>query len=99
MKTLVLSGAEILALGFPKGKVVGTIIRIISDNYTAENKEYVMNLLRTIIKNPYKFKNHEFCGEIIAEMKTEIVDNKERKGEKAPYVNEGIAYGIPSNSI
>ncbi len=96
MKTLVLNGAEILALGFPQGKVIGTVIRIISENYTAEQKEYVMNLLRAIIKHPLKFKNHEFCGEIIVELKGEAIYKKERMGQIAPVINEGITYGTPA---
>ena len=95
MKTLVLNGAEILALGFPKGKIVGTIIRIIAENYTAEQKEYVMNLLRAIIKHPHKFKNHEFCFEIIAELKGEAIIKKGDVGQIAPHINEGIIYGKP----
>jgi hypothetical protein len=95
MKTLVLNGAEILALGFPQGKVIGTVIRIISENYTADQKEYVMNLLRAIIKHPQKFKNHETYGEIIFELRGEASDAKERVGTIAPSINEGIKYGVP----
>ena len=96
MKALVLNGFEILALGFPQGKVIGTVIRIISENYTSEQKEYVMNLLRAIIKHPDKFKNHETYGEIVFELKGEIISNKERVGNIAPQVNENIAYGTPA---
>jgi tRNA-splicing ligase RtcB len=96
MKALVLSGAEILALGFPQGKVIGIVIRVISENYTAEQKEYVMNLLRAIIKHPEKFRNHETYGEIVFELKGEVVAKKERVGNVAPAVNEGIVYGVPA---
>lgn len=96
MKALVLNGFEILALGFPQGKVIGTVIRIVSENYTAEQKEYVMNLLRAIIKHPDKFKNHETYGEIVFELTGEVINKKERVGNIAPQVNENIEYGVPA---
>src|SRR3954463_12295933 len=96
MKALVLNGFEILALGFPQGKVIGTVIRLMSENYTAEQKEYVMNLLRAIIKHPEKFKNHETYGEIVFELKGDVTTKKERVGNIAPQVNEGIVYGVPA---
>jgi tRNA-splicing ligase RtcB (3'-phosphate/5'-hydroxy nucleic acid ligase) len=96
MKALILTGSEILALGFPQGKVIGIIIRIVSENYTAEQKEYVMNLLRAIIKHPEKFRNHETYGEIVFELTGEVVYRKERVGNIAPHVNEDIVYGVPA---
>jgi tRNA-splicing ligase RtcB len=96
MKALILNGSEILALGFPQGKVIGTVIRVISENYTAEQKEYVMNLLRAIIKHPDKFKNHETYGEIVFELTGEIHTTKGRVGNIAPQVNENIVYGVPA---
>ncbi len=98
MKALILNGSEILALGFPKGKVIGTVIRIISENYTAEQKEYVMNLLRAIIKHPERFKNHETYGEIVFELTGGEIINK-RAGNIAPQVNEGIVYGVPAHHV
>ncbi|HVD96863.1 MAG TPA: hypothetical protein VNB90_01580 [Cytophagaceae bacterium] len=98
MKALVLNGYEILALGFPQGKVIGTVIRVVSENYTTEQKEYVMNLLRAIIKHPAKFKNHETYGEIVFALQGEVytTQNKTRVGNIAPQVNENIVYGVPA---
>lgn len=96
MKALILTGSEILALGFPQGKVIGTVIRVMSENYTAEQKEYVMNLLRAIIKHPEKFKNHETYGEIVFELNGEVFDKRGRLGYRAPEVNEEIVYGAPA---
>src|SRR6478736_1684064 len=98
MKALVLNGAEILALGFPRGKVIGITIRVISENYTDAQKEYVMNLLRAIIKHPTKFKNHETYSEIVFELNTEVNTKKERVGNRAPSENEGIVYGVPQHT-
>ena len=96
MKALVLNGTEILALGFPQGKVIGIIIRIVSENYTSEQKEYVMNLLRAIIKHPEKFRNHEFCGEIVFELKGGIVNKKVKAGNIAPAIDEKVVCGKPA---
>jgi hypothetical protein len=96
MKALVLSGAEILALGFPRGKVIGITIRVISENYTDAQKEYVMNLLRAIIKHPERFTNHETYGEIVFELNGDTNKKKERTGNIAPAINENIVYGVPA---
>jgi len=66
MKTLLLTGQEILRLGYPQGKIIGVIIRIVSENYTVEQKEYVINFLRGVLKHPEKFEDHIIFGEVTA---------------------------------
>jgi tRNA-splicing ligase RtcB len=98
MKALVLNGGEIMALGFPAGRVVGTIIRVMSENYTTEQKEYVINLLRVIMRYPEKFKNHETYGEIVFELVNEHRE-KLTRGSKAPALDNTIVCGAPGKSI
>ena len=95
MRVLVLSGKEILELGFSKGKTIGIIIKIMADLYTMEQKEYIMNLLRAILKNPEKFRNHETFGEIVSSMSVDYGKSQGiRMGYPAPK-DEGVICGAP----
>jgi tRNA-splicing ligase RtcB (3'-phosphate/5'-hydroxy nucleic acid ligase) len=63
MKTLILTGQELKLIGYPQGKIIGLIIRKVSENYTDEQKEYVLNLLKGILKRPDRFLYNEKFGE------------------------------------
>ena len=80
MKTLVLNGEEILRLGFPQGKVIGLIIRLVCENYTEEQKEYVFNFLKGIVKHPQRFKEHKVFGEVASI----LLGETRKKGQRAP---------------
>jgi tRNA-splicing ligase RtcB len=93
MKTLILTGQEILQLGYPQGKVIGVIIRIVSENYTAEQKEYVLNFLRGILKYPERFSENKVFREVVDILLKQNVEIK-RRGTRAPYI-EFIYEGKP----
>lgn len=87
MKTLILNGEEILRLGFPQGRVIGLLIRLVSENYTEEQKEYVLNFLKGVIRHPARFREHIIFGEV-----TEILMGETRKkGQRAPMEKEIIS--------
>jgi len=98
MKTLILTGQELLQLGFPQGKVIGVIIRIVAENYTEEQKEYVLNFLKGILKRPERFYENKTFKEVIdilLPVKDSFAEMK-RKGKRAPILeldNEGRPYG------
>lgn len=94
MKQLVLKGHEILALGFPQGKAIGVVIRVVSDRFTTEQREYAMNLLRAILKRPHRFENHEVYGDIVQSLNSNTTMKKPKVGQAAPVI-EPIRFGNP----
>ncbi|MBX9850531.1 MAG: hypothetical protein K2X86_02100 [Cytophagaceae bacterium] len=85
MKALILTGQELLKIGYPQGKVIGLVIRKISETYTEDQKEYVMNLLRGILKYPKRFLYNETFGDV-AHLLLGIAPRK--KGERITLAEE-----------
>jgi tRNA-splicing ligase RtcB len=94
MKHLVLKGHEILALGFPQGKAIGVAIRVVSDRFTIEQREYAINLLRAILKRPHRFADHEVYGDIVLSLNKSTTMKKQKVGQQAP-VLEPVRLGSP----
>lgn len=95
MKTLLLTGQEIIQLGYAPGRIIGVIIKIVSENYTIEQKEYVLNFLRGILKHPERFKGHKIFGEV-----TDFLINKDvirKRGSRAPL--KDLYIGKPERAI
>lgn len=86
MKTLLLNGQEILQLGFPQGKVIGMIIQAVAENYTEQQKEFVINFLRGVIKHPAKFRDHKALGDVAMI----LLGEARKKGQRAPLQNDGF---------
>ncbi|MCU0430142.1 MAG: hypothetical protein MUF42_09240 [Cytophagaceae bacterium] len=94
MKNLVLKGHEILALGFPQGKAIGVVMRVVADRFTVEQKEYAINLLKAILKRPDRFCGHEVFGDIVHYLQKPIPMKRGKVGHLAPPV-EPIVLGSP----
>lgn len=97
MKTLILTGQEILQLGFPQGKVVGAIIRVVSENYTCEQKEYVLNFLKGVTRHPERFLEHKIFGEVV-EILLNIQQDRRKQGRRAPLIDHEYA-GRPLTEV
>lgn len=93
MKTLVLNGEEILRLGFSQGKVIGLIIRLVAENYTEEQKEYVLNFLKGIMRHPQRFREHRIFGEVAYI----LLGETRKRGQRAPV--EEVTSGRPSVAV
>jgi tRNA-splicing ligase RtcB len=68
MGKLKIKGGDLTKLGFPKGsKVTSMTLDLMHRHYKHNNKAFVLNMLKQLIKNPKKFIPHEVL-ESIAEL-------------------------------
>lgn len=68
MKTINISGAELKALGYPEGKVIGIAIKVAEQYYAELEKEDVMAILTKVVQYPENFLDDEVLESIAQEL-------------------------------
>lgn len=65
MGKLKIKGGDLTKIGFPKGsKVASVTLDLMHRNYKHNNKAFVLNLLKQLLKNPKKFAVHEILAPV-----------------------------------
>ncbi len=68
MAKLKLRGKELIALGYPEGKVIGVAINMMLKHYKRSKKQEVLDILAQVLEDPERFSEHEALGKIAAEL-------------------------------
>ncbi|NQY06588.1 MAG: RtcB family protein [Flavobacteriaceae bacterium] len=86
MAKLKLRGKDLIALGYPQGKVVSIAIDAMLRNYNRERKDKVLQRLKTVLKNPEKYLGDGIFGKIAEELITPVkVEAKKLNPQRAPF--------------
>ncbi|WP_248724444.1 RtcB family protein [Seonamhaeicola sp. ML3] len=64
MAKLKLRGKDLIAIGYPQGKVIGIAVNSMLTNFKRERKDKVLQRLKTVLKNPEKYLNDGVFGKI-----------------------------------
>jgi tRNA-splicing ligase RtcB len=73
MGTKVLSGKELRKIGYPEGRLIGIIMRIMEKFYKSKSKTFKLDLLQDLYQNPDKYEKDKTLGRIVDELKTKTV--------------------------
>lgn len=76
MNKLNIKGEDLLELGYPQGKAIGTAIRIIDQNFREQKREDVLALLLKIVQYPENFLDDVVLSDIAKDLtdKTILTD-------------------------
>ncbi|GJM35420.1 MAG: RNA-splicing ligase RtcB [Saprospiraceae bacterium] len=77
MAKMRLRGKELLALGYPEGRVIGVAINLMLKHYKRSRKEEVLDLLQQVLETPHQFDHHEVLGIIVRELHPPIEESKQ----------------------
>ncbi|AKD05034.1 RtcB family protein [Pontibacter korlensis] len=92
-----LSSQDLLALGFPSGKPLGTALNIIHTHYTELGKNHQIELLQDVLAAPDQYHMHAtlapLAQAILAQQEAEPIALKPDKQQYAIYGAEGIEEG------
>lgn len=66
MNTHNITGSDIIAMGYPEGKVIGIALQVLMQHFNEGNKEDILNILKDVLQGPNDFIKDENLG-IIAE--------------------------------
>lgn len=69
MAKLKLRGKDLIALGYPQGKVIGLTINLALQAFAREKKEVVLHTLSLVLQEPDSFLEHPTLGRIALELK------------------------------
>jgi len=68
MNALTIKGEDLIQLGYPQGKVIGMVIKIIEKNYREEKREEVLSILIKILDTPEAFLQDKVFGPIAEQL-------------------------------
>jgi tRNA-splicing ligase RtcB len=91
MTTKILNGTDLLEIGFPAGKAIGTALKIMATSYADASKEEQLALLKKVLENPGIYAEDARLSELADELM--IKPNAgpiALKTEKQPYKSYGI---------
>jgi tRNA-splicing ligase RtcB len=89
MATKKLTGKDLRALGYPEGRLIGTAIRLLESEYKGKSRQFKIELMEKVIRNPALYQKHEHLG-ILA---TEILVRPEKR-EKVELNKGRLPYRI-----
>lgn len=99
MKTLQITGQDLLAIGFMQGKALGKAMNIANKNMAEENKEKLLALLTKVLQNPEAYLEHKVLSPIAMALgagapdPNDIIPLKEIGGEYSIYGGDHIEEG------
>ena len=64
MNKIKINGQDLLKIGFPEGKAIGTAIKIIDQNYNDRLKEEVITIMTNVLQNPENFLEDELLSSL-----------------------------------
>lgn len=86
MAKLKLRGKDLIALGYPQGKVISIAIDSMLSNYKRERKDKVLQRLKTVLKHPEKYLNDGIMGKIAEELVQPVkIEAKKLNNTRAPF--------------
>lgn len=91
-----LTGKDIIDLGYPEGKVVGTALKVVESHFSANTTEEVKNMLLSVIREPAKYTRHEQLSPIANELlapKSAVLPLRDTPDLYKVYGAEGIEEG------
>lgn len=68
MNAINVNGEDLIAAGYPEGKVIGIAIKVAEQNYSELKKEDVLSLLNKVVQYPENFLDDEALGVIAQEL-------------------------------
>jgi tRNA-splicing ligase RtcB len=99
MNTPKLNGNDLLALGFPEGKAIGTALSILAEAYKGKTREHKLDLLARVLESPAFYKEHAILAPLAADLLAPKVDDTiALNPEKVPYAIYG-AEGIEAGAL
>ncbi len=63
MKTKI-TGAELLALGYPEGEAIGAALQTIDTHFATAEKKVIESELKAVLDNPIHYEEHPFFGTV-----------------------------------
>src|SRR5690606_202906 len=95
-----ITGEDLLALGFPEGKIIGIALKTIQQYYSSSKKQNVESILKKVLDNPGKYmtelKLKAIANELIQmqlRTKTDEIELKEKGDAYKVYGAEHIEQG------
>lgn len=86
MAKLKLRGKDLIAIGYPQGKVISLAIDAMLRNYRRERKDKVLQRLKTVLKNPEKYLGDGIFGKIAEELTSPVeVAAQKLTNTRAPF--------------
>lgn len=86
MAKLKLRGKDLIALGYPQGKVISIAIDSMLSNYKRERKDKVLQRLKTVLKQPEKYLNDGIMGKIAEELVQPVkIEAQKLNNTRAPF--------------
>ncbi|MDY8138752.1 RtcB family protein [Aquimarina sp. 2201CG5-10] len=86
MAKLKLRGKDLIAIGYPQGKIISIAIDIMLRHYKRERKDKVLQRLKTVLKNPDKFLSDGIMGKIAEELIEPVKIEAQRLNiQRAPF--------------
>ena len=61
MKRKILSGKDLIKLGYPEGKAVGIAINTVLKYFRRNEKDEIYNMLTAVLKNPAEYVEDSAC--------------------------------------
>ena len=97
MNTPKLNGKDLLTLGFPEGKAIGTALSILEGAYKGKTREHKLELLGRVLESPALYKEHAILAPLAADLLAPKVDEtialNPEKVNYTIYGGEGIEAG------
>lgn len=98
MAKLKLRGKDLIAIGYPQGKVISIAIDVMLRHYKRERKDKVIQRLKTILATPEKFMGDGTVGKIAEALFTPVkVEAQKLATHRAPFEIFGES-GIAENA-
>lgn len=86
MAKLKLRGKDLIAIGYPQGKVISIAIDAMLSNYKRDRKDKVLQRLKTVLKNPDKFLGDGIMGKIAEELVQPVeITAQKLNAQRAPF--------------
>jgi tRNA-splicing ligase RtcB len=68
MKRKILSGKDLIKLGYPEGRAVGIAINTVLKHFRRSEKEEIFELLKNVLANPKSFVNDSIWSKVALEL-------------------------------
>ncbi len=86
MAKLKLRGKDLIAIGYPQGKVISIAIDAMLRHYKRERKDKVLQRLKTVLKDPEKYKDDGIFGKIAEALIAPVkVEAQKLNATRAPF--------------
>ena len=53
-----LTGKDLRKLGYPEGRIIGDVLKVLEKHYKGKSRKYKLDLIKRVIKNPPFYLNN-----------------------------------------